>query len=370
MQSLQTFFKTAQENDLPFVIYRKPGVQEIKAYLQKDKYLHYVEDYTEEGFVFAPFDSKRPAVLFPITELECTAIETIEDSECVTSSMKDIVHNEKQVHLDLVQSGIDAIQSGEMEKVVLSRKQNITLTHQNPFTTTLRLILKYPTAFVYCWYHPKVGLWLGATPETLLTIENRQLETMALAGTQAYNGALEVSWGEKEKREQELVTQAIVQKLNPLLGNELQLAGPVTARAGNLLHLKTTLKAPLDATATSVQSIVSALHPTPAICGYPRENAKAFILTNEAYDRDFYTGYLGELNMKETTSRSSAKRNIENQAYQTIKRITSLYVNLRCMKWQGNEASIYVGGGITAGSHPEREWEETVNKLQTMHTIL
>lgn len=370
MPSLQTFFKTAQDSDLPFVVYRKPGEQVTKAYFQKDSSLSYVKDYTEEGFVFAPFDAQQPAILFPIEKMDQVVINDIDNIENLTAPEAIVLPEEQQAHKDLIQKGIDAIRNKEMEKVVLSRKQNITIIHQNPYTATLRLLLKYPRAFVYCWCHPQVGLWLGATPETLLTIKNRQLETMSLAGTQAYSGTMEVTWGEKEKREQELVTQAIINNLSPLLGSSLKVEGPVSSRAGNLVHLKTKLTASLDLTKSPLKELIQALHPTPAICGFPRAIAKSFIMANEGYDRSFYTGYLGELNMRHTASRSRTTRNIENQAYKTVKRTTSLYVNLRCMQWQGNQARIYVGGGITEASSPEKEWEETVNKLQTMHTIL
>lgn len=370
MHTLKTFFETTLDQDLPFVVYRKPGAVVVKAFKQHDKTLHYLSDFTEQGFVFAPFDTQRPTILFPSDQLERYTFSIPNDtglSNAVSQTQNDI---EKQRYLDLVKLGIRAIQEGKMEKVVLSRKQNTPLNNQNPYPAISRLLLKYPAAFVYCWYHPEVGLWLGATPETLLTIKNRQLETMALAGTQTYTGSVDVAWGDKEKREQELVTEAIVQNLKPLFNAQPHIQGPYTSRAGNLLHLKTTIKVPLEKSKTPIKTIIQALHPTPAICGYPKAAAKSFITANENYDRAYYTGYLGELNIKETTSRSRDKRNIENQAYHTIKTTTSLFVNLRCMQWQDNQASIYVGGGITAASIPEQEWEETVNKLQTMHTIL
>ena len=370
MQSLETFFNTVQENDLPFVVYRKPGEKVVKAYFQKDKALHFLKDFDEEGFVFAPFRTDTPTVLFPLSQLEEVTITSVEALDVILPQNRTSQETEKQAHIALVEKGINTIQNGDMEKVVLSRKHTIPLKNSNPYEAIVRLLSKYTTAFVYCWYHPTVGLWLGATPETLLTIKNRQLETMALAGTKAYTGTLDVNWGEKEKREQELVTQAIVNNLNPLLGANLELEGPVSAKAGNLVHLKTKLTAKLNTTEVSLKDIVQALHPTPAICGYPREAAKTFINENEAYDREYYTGYLGELNMKEIASRSKSRRNVENLAYQTIKKTTSLFVNLRCMQWVDNQATIYVGGGITKGSDPKKEWEEIVNKLQTMLTIL
>ena len=83
----------------------------------------------------------------------------------------------------------------------------------------------------------------------------------------------------------------------------------------------------------------------------PREKAKAFILRNEGYDREYYSGYLGELNIDLATFRTQH---------------TDLYVNLRCMKIVDKTAQIFVGCGITKESNPKAEYEETVNKAMTM----
>ena len=111
-------------------------------------------------------------------------------------------------------------------------------------------------------------------------------------------------------------------------------------------------------------------NPTPAVCGLPKDAAKQFILNNENYNREFYTGFLGELNMKTQQKARLGKRNIENRAYTYTKRSTQLYVNLRCMQLKGNKAMVYVGGGITQSSIAEREWEETVSKSLVIKSIL
>lgn len=370
MQSLQHFFESTQEQDLPFVVYRKPGEAHIQAFVQQDTALHFATTCKEEGFVFAPFDTQKEIVLFPkhmVSSFSLTNSSVQESASTVASLATD---KEKIAHCSLVQKGMDAILEGTMEKVVLSRKQNLSLSNPNPHITLQRLLDTYPTAFVYYWYHPKIGMWLGATPETLLTIKNGQLATMALAGTQEYKGTTTVSWGEKEKREQALVTQAITRNVNPLLKEPFTIEGPHTARAGNLLHLKTELRAPVDLATAALKEIIHALHPTPAICGLPRAAAQQFIQHNEGYDRAYYTGFLGELNLKTTTLRSRSGRNTENNAYRSVKTSTSLFVNLRCMQWLENTASIYIGGGITSESIPEKEWEETAHKLSTMSSIL
>ena len=142
-----------------------------------------------------------------------------------------------------------------------------------------------------------------------------------------------------------------------------------TIRAGNLWHLKTRLISRIDSK-SKLKSIIEALHPTPAVCGFPKKKAKAFILNNEGYNREFYTGFLGELNLKLSKTRNTNRRNVENSAYNVIKTQSNFYVNLRCMQIIQNKAKIYVGGGITKGSVGEKEWEETQNKAKTIGNIL
>ena len=72
----------------------------------------------------------------------------------------------------------------------------------------------------------------------------------------------------------------------------------------------------------------------------------------------------------QTKSRNTNRKNVENNAYQSIKTVTNLFVNLRCLQIKNNQALIYVGGGITKDSNPEKEWEETVAKSLTTKSLL
>ena len=116
--------------------------------------------------------------------------------------------------------------------------------------------------------------------------------------------------------------------------------------------------------------VIEALHPTPAVCGFPKQKAKEFILQHENYNRQYYTGFLGELNLKQSRTRNTNRRNVENNAYAVVKTYSNFYVNLRCMQLKNETALVYVGGGITRDSDPEKEWEETVNKTKTIGNVL
>ncbi len=373
------FFEQIQnhyKNELPFVAYRKPNESILKCLLQKDSIVHDVSDFTESGFVLAPFDNKDKPVLIPIDSAVLLNtvlphLPTTQDTGFVQAQPKNPISSEKQkqFHIQLVERAVNAIQRNDYLKVVLSRKEEISLEESSPIEIFKKLLSTYQSAFVYCWYHPKVGLWLGATPETLLNIQGNRLSTMALAGTQNFRGTLDVIWQKKEKEEQQIVTDFIVKSFQSSVSS-LQCSDRETIKAGNLLHLKTTITANLNPQSSNLKELLKKLHPTPAICGLPKEKAKQFILANEGYHREYYSGFLGELNFKERTSRNSYRRNVENNAYAVIKDTSDFYVNLRCMQLKDNKAFIYIGGGITKDSNPEMEWEETVSKAEVIKSIL
>lgn len=367
-----SFFETLElqyANKLPFVVYSRPINSIIKCWLQNDDKLYLTDTFTESGFVFSPFDLKKSAVVLPENQSEHHVLEiaNLEVDALYQQNIKSDTKG-KQSHIDLVKKGIESIKNGDLEKVVLSRFEEKELSTVNPISTFKHLFNTYKNAMVYCWYHPKVGLWLGATPELLFKIEGRQLTTISLAGTQAYKENGTPNWTEKELEEQQIVTDFLAKQIE-LYTSSTSISEVETIRAGNLWHLKTRLISRI-ADVTNLKSIIDALHPTPAVCGFPKEKAKAFILKHEGYKREFYTGFLGELNLKQTISRNSNRRNVENNAYATVKTQSNFYVNLRCMQLKDKKAIIYVGGGITKTSDPENEWEETQNKAKTIGNIL
>ena len=103
-----------------------------------------------------------------------------------------------------VKEALSAIKE-QFEKIVLSNVFTVTES-PNPLTVFNRLAHKYPTAFVYYWYHPRTGEWLEASPERFLRLDQKNLTTMALAGTFKSERKLEP----KEFHEQQLVVDSIV----------------------------------------------------------------------------------------------------------------------------------------------------------------
>ena len=324
----------------PFVCYVKPNESVWNLLIQQTDEI--IEFSNQAGFVFIPFhEGKQLVIPFEGTCFFQGNIENLEQksAESFTSET-----NEKVNFENLVSIGVDAIQNGEFDKVVLSRK--IVLKEQIAIVETFHnLISTYSTAFRYLFFHPKIGLWMGATPEQLVKINQNQFETVALAGTQLYSE--NIIWTTKEFEEQQFVTDYIVAKVKGKV-NQLIVSDIEMVKAGKLAHLKSFISGELTADFT-VSDLIKTLHPTPAVCGLPKEKAIDFIVKNEGYSRKYYAGFLGEYN-------------INNQ--------TDLFVNLRCMEVNNYVVNIYVGCGITKDSNPEKEFIETENKSITMRNIL
>lgn len=339
--------------NLPFVIYSKPNLNTISGIFQKNNQLYFTENFTEKGFVIAPFDGKH-VILIPERESDLIEIEFI-PNPIIKNTNSDIFVDElaKNNFENLVQKAIDAIENGSFNKVVLSREEFIDLPNFDLVSIFKKLVNSYSTALTYCWFHPEIGLWMGATPERLLKANGNEFYTVALAGTQLFQNNETVIWRNKEQVEQEFVTDYILETIKNVT-SEVEISAPYTLKAGNLLHLKTDIKGIINENA-SLKQLVLLLHPTPAVCGLPKSRAKEFIIENEGYNRSFYAGFLGEINKNENS-------------------VTDLFVNLRCMqiisKWDKIEAHLYVGCGITKDSNPENEWQETANKAMTMKNII
>ncbi len=252
----------------------------------------------------------------------------------------------KQEHHEMVESAISAIKSGNPQKVIISTIKSVERNGQLLSAVFEKLFITYPTAFRYLCYHPQFGTWAGASPELLLKKEGNQYNTTALAGTVKTNASETPVWNEKLIHEQALVTDGIKNDLNTIGIYNLIVSEPKAHQAGPVTHLKTDFR--FESTTGSSDKIIAALHPTAAVCGFPREDAKSLYNSLEKHQRRLYTGYLG------------VKKSNDDSCY---------FVNLRCMQVFDDHFELHVGGGITAGSIAADEWEETEQKAKVLKVI-
>lgn len=262
------------------------------------------------------------------------------------------VPTEREEYMARVARAVAAIRSGPCEKIVLSRIEPRDLPQDRDLCDLAEALAAiHPHAFVSLVSSQPTGTWLTATPEILLTADDASVRTMALAGTQWPEPGVEIdalTWPQKIVDEQALVADFIREAFAAEGFDELQETAPATVRAANLCHLRSDFAAPVrDAAALS--GLLRRLHPTSAVCGTPKDEAREFILQEEGATRGFYTGYLGP-------------RNIDGG--------TGLYVNLRSARIAGSKIFLHVGGGILAASDPRLEWDETVEKTKTIACVL
>jgi isochorismate synthase len=332
--------------ELPFALFSLPNSETVQLYYQKENTLFQKDTLDFEGFILAPFQWNKTFDYIPNTfSLTVDKIALIKNvsantNEFSTNEMK----NSKKQHLTLVSQAIAAIKQGNTSKIVCSRKERLAL-QIDILTTFITMLTRYPFAFNYTFQHPKLGKWLGASPELLLAYENELLQTVSLAGTQAFDlSKVNYTWRKKERDEQQIVTDFIVNQLKQI-SNTVSYTVPKTSLAGNVVHLKSEITAKISK--KNLSKVLEFLHPTPAVCGFPRANALTFILNNESYNRSYYTGFLG-VNLKEKLK---------------------LFVNLRCLEIT-ETVDLYIGGGINSASDAEEEWQETVLKASVMKGIL
>ena len=335
-----SFFEAIEQhyqNKLPFVVFRNPNETKLTAFLDLGTSAN-----SETKFIVSPFDSSDYFTIHShkILDIDYNSIHStskLDEIEWIDLEIK------KNNHIELIGKALSSIQTSLLKKVVLATSLEFDGASKSPFTYLKTILSKYTNTFNYLLFYPGYGVWLGATPERLITMSGRHLQTMALAGTRH----LETNeWGIKEKEEQEFVVQEIVNTLAQYTASELiNYSDAETIRAGQLEHLRTTITAELS---ISPIDAAHALHPTPAVGGVPKEDAVDFIRNQEQLDRSLYSGFLGVVSPEQT----------------------SLYVNLRCMSVHDDKATVYIGGGITEKSDPHDEWQEVLHKANTMGRIL
>ncbi|MCE5212754.1 MAG: chorismate-binding protein [Deltaproteobacteria bacterium] len=352
-------------SDHPFAVFFYPGEKEPELVLQQKKRVHKLMSLSDlnnqKGFVFAPFyiSGDYPLVMIE-PDIHVKGYQAITGLPNMISSGKlSSAGKTKGEHCDvskadyikLLNKSIDEIKAGEFEKVIISR----TISANIPGETTtgdlfIKLKEKLDRAFVYLVSLPGTGTWLGGTPELLLTKTNGAYRTVSLAGTVPLNGAgHEIEWSAEMKMEQQIVTDFIADNLRSFQIENCSQTGPVTEFAGNVAHLKTIFEFSGNKIEEQLIPFIKAIHPGPAICGFPKEAAREYVLENESHRREYYCGFLGNWKMGDELR---------------------LFVNIRCMKILADRAVIYVGGGITSGSTPESEWDETEHKAKSLLSVI
>lgn len=321
---------------IPFVCYRQPDCDVV----------FYADDNTSEplnGNVFEirPWRKENYPPVIIRCRIELEGVNAL--GKCRT---QDTVLPQSTEYTDYINDITSLINTLKKRggKAVISRVITRHVPNADWGRIAERLFSKFPNAMCSIFFHPEVGAWLGATPEILIkgNISNKCYETMALAGT--HKG--DCDWDEKNICEQQMVTDFIAESLKPL-SEDIHIANTENLQYGDIQHICTRISGKLKAD-YNFDDTISKLSPTPAVAGLPREVAFAEIKSIERHSRGVYAGTVTVRSDNDIAS----------------------YVYLRCAQIAPDACTIYAGGGITAQSNPDDEWNETLAKASPLLSVI
>jgi menaquinone-specific isochorismate synthase len=251
----------------------------------------------------------------------------------------------EQRYAPTLRRGIELVNDGELHKLVLAVRQSIQLEAPlDPLPLLDRLRQQQAGSCRFLWQRHRDDSFFGASPERLLSLRNGQLRSDALAGTAGRNEqAISLLRSDKDRREHELVVQAITEHLRAQGLQPRRPRRPQLARHGQLVHLHT----PITAAAPDQQplTLAGALHPTPAVAGLPRREAMTWLRSLEPFERGGYAAPIGWID-----SAGDAE----------------LRVAIRCGHARGRQLDLTAGAGLVRGSVAERELQEVGLKLTVL----
>lgn len=256
-------------------------------------------------------------------------------------------------------SVVDALQriaGGQLDKVVLSRSLRISARVDVPHV--LQRLLRcsdrgYTFAIDLGDHEGASACLVGASPELLLSRRGDAVASNPLAGSIARAPL----WQEdaqraeallascKDRHEHALVVDAVAAALGPLCRELHVPSQPSLLATPTMWHLSSRIHGRLRKPLPSALELALALHPTPAVCGYPTAAARTAIGELEGYDRGLFTGLVGWCDAHGDGEWA---------------------VTIRCALIEATRATLYAGAGIVVGSQPQAELAETNAKLRTM----
>ncbi len=271
----------------------------------------------------------------------------IERVDLALASIRHLPPDEWKTYIDAIHQ---VIRSGEFKKIVAARRCVVDLDRALEVTGFMaRVFAAYPDCIHYAICRAN-STFLGATPETLFRKRGLKLETMALAGTtrvkddptvESSRDVAALQSSEKDLGEHALVVEKILSELEPLAKSIESAAAPSTRQVRNLIHLQTPISGELREE-TTVFDLLAALHPTPAVGGFPAREAAEWIVQNEPLERGWYAGTVGWIDASGDGD---------------------FAVAIRCGVLQGSRAYIYAGAGIVEASDAAAEYAETGAKM-------
>lgn len=377
IEDKQRLIEQLQEAGYSFAIWQMPNETEYRFIISLSSTVQLEPNLKEmdAGFLVNRFDDNHPSAPFHISadiqitndSVEINPVISDQQIDEFLEALNEPEKNIKEIQAetidnpssnqfeDQVASAVRHIRNEDFEKVVLSRFKDIPIPKEFKVWNFFKTIsADYPASFCSITFIPNHGLWIGASPELLISESQSNFKTIALAGTKSLKPdqtLSEIAWTQKEIEEQALVSRYIINCFKKIRLREFHEHGPKTVQAGNLVHLKTEFEVKYDEVSFDNlgEQMLELLHPTSAVCGMPIGDTKPWVKEVEKYDREFYAGFLGPVH-------------VQNEI--------NLFVNLRCLKIQDDIIRLYAGAGITEDSIPSKEFEETEMKMNVLMSKL
>jgi len=245
-----------------------------------------------------------------------------------------------------VAQALQAIERGHVDKLVLAHCRALCAEQPVPVASLLhRLMIQQPAALIYA-HGQAQQVFLGATPERLCRRRGDEVDADALAGT-AWPGSPELA-STKNQQEQFFVAHAVDRALAPWCLEPPHISPPVVHRAGHLQHLHGRIDARLRP-GVSTWALIAALHPTPAVGGFPVDAARHWLANQREHRPAWFSGGLG---------------------YLTSDGDCDIHVALRGASLNGPHITLPAGAGIVAGAEATLELAETHAKMAIMLNAL
>ena len=318
------YVKKEEWNDFPIAEFIIP---EYAVKFEKNKLYHYGSDDNLKNY----FSS---------------ATKNINIKDCVnTLSVKE---KNLEEWTNLIKRAKESIKNSSLEKIVVANRQKIHLSKIDIGKTIQNLIIRYPNCTTFMYKNGE-SIFFGSTPEKIFDYDGEVLRIQALASSIPNNGQKfsEIESSFKNctlRKEHNIVVNHFIQRIKSISKEKIIISDPMIIELENIYHLLTKLQIKIKH--LNHLNILESLHPSPALSGYPVDEAIEWIRKYETFHRGWYSGTIGYID--------------NNQSH--------FYAALRCANFLSNKQTImaYAGNGIVENSNADFEIKELKSKFKVI----
>ena len=318
------YVKKEEWNDFPIAEFIIP---EYAVKFEKNKLYHYGSDDNLKNY----FSS---------------ATKNINIKDCV--NILSVKEKNLEEWTNLIKRAKESIKNSSLEKIVVANRQKIHLSKIDIGKTIQNLIIRYPNCTTFMYKNGE-SIFFGSTPEKIFDYNGEVLRIQALASSIPNNGQKfsEIESSFKNctlRKEHNIVVNHFIQKIKSISKEKIIISDPMIIELENIYHLLTKLQIKIKH--LNHLNILESLHPSPALSGYPVDEAIEWIRKYETFHRGWYSGTIGYIDNNES----------------------HFYAALRCANFLSKKQTImaYAGNGIVENSNADFEIKELKSKFKVI----